>query len=341
MSKGTKNLISEFTDSQTIDDLENAITIKNLEQDLITVQGKDSVETVLKVLKDNYIHSAPVIDNEKKTSDNGTPFYAIVNLVDLLTAFVFQPIFNTFDTDSKLSELKEETLASLVASQTKVLKAPISDYLGLSKESKKLWALDAKDSLSKLLETFSVGVHRVLISHRSKEKNHWTFLSQTDVLGYLKMQSYRRDSKIGSIFLKKLSEVKLGKSDEKFVTLPSTASAITGFRHMLLKNELTALPVVDETGKLVNTLSATDFRGIGLDNLKDTLLPVNEFLTRHRGKGYKNFTVHSEEILGSAIDKLLLTGVHRIWVVDGDAKPISAVSLTDIVKTFSTFGPEV
>jgi len=211
--------------------------------------------------------------------------------------------------------------------------------VGLSSESKTLWHFDEKDSLSKLLDVFSVGVHRVLVSHKTREKNYWSFVSQTDVLRYLKVQSYRRESKIKDVFLTKLSDLNLGKTDQKISTLPLSATAITGFRVMIHNNELSALPIIDESGKLVNTLSAADFRHVSLDNIKETFLPANKFLAIYRKKHYVSVTGRLDELLSSIVDKLLLRSVHRVWIVDTDLKPVGAVSLTDIIKTFSIYAP--
>jgi len=132
--------------------------------------------------------------------------------------------------------------------------------------------------------------------------------------------------------------VKLKK--KKVATVSENSSAITGFRAMISHNEVSALPIVNDKGQLMGTLSSSDFRRIGLDNFKDTLLPVNRFLVLTRGgKKQQQLTVRSDEILSSVVDKLLLRCVHRVWVVDQDSKPIAVVSLTDIIRTFSIYAP--
>jgi len=201
--------------------------------------------------------------------------------------------------------------------------------------------------VNKLLDVFSVGVHRILVSHKSATTPFWSFLSQTDVLRYLKVQSYRRQSKVGEIFLSRLNDLKLvgnnsssGGEEKKIRSIAENSSAITGFRHMISNNELSALPIVNDKGQLVGTLSSSDFRGIGLDNFKNSLLPVNRFIVLSRGgKKQYQLTVRSDEVLSSVVDKLLLRAVHRVWVVDQDNKPIEVVSLTDIIRTFSIYAP--
>jgi len=332
---------NRFLATQSIENLENQY-IGQKPDPLITVKTTNTVEEVLKVLLEKDITAVPVVDEKQTKTENGTPFVAIVNAIDLLTAFAFQPIFNSYDTDTKLSELKAETLKQVLKAQREVLKSPVSVYLGLSLEGKRLWTFTEKDTLDKLFDAFSVGVHRVLVSHSTHKTDYWTFVSQTDVLRYLKNQSYNRDSQLHEIFLQPISSLKLGTLQNKLFTFSSQHSAIRGFRVMLERNELSALPIVDESGKLVETLSASDFRFISLENLKDTLLPVLDFLKKERGQFKQTLVVATpDEPLYSVVDKLLLTGCHRLWVVDNEKKPIGVVSLTDIIRTFSDYGPLV
>jgi hypothetical protein len=140
--------------------------------------------------------------------------------------------------------------------------------------------------------------------------------------------------------------------------------------------------VVDENGKLVDTLSASDLRGSSLagvwfrskktesncdfppkgcaeENLHSLTMPVREFLASHprqRPAGGEilrcaptdlvrmNHRYHSVALsshliclvrapqLGSAIDKLVEAQVHRLWITDEGEKPVSVLSLTDVIR---------
>jgi CBS domain-containing protein len=335
------SVYTEFVTERKIEDLENYY-IGQTPAPILSVKSSDTVDSVLRLLREKSISSVPVLDEKKSDTGNGTPYVAVVNATDLLIAFAFQPVFNTYDTDTKVSELKESTLSQVSEQQKKVLSYPVSDFAGLSLESKKLWTYTEKDSLSQVFDAFSAGVHRVLISHATRDKPYWTFVSQTDVLRYLKVQSYPRETKIHDIFLQSLSSLKLGtySKDTKVFTLDAKETAIAGFRKMIQRNELSALPVVNADGRLVETLSASDFRHVNLDNFKDVLLPVADFLKKQRGIFQQILvTAQADEPLYSVVDKLLLTGVHRVWVVDREGKPTGVVSLTDIIKAFSVYAP--
>jgi len=250
-------------------------------------------------------------------------------------------VFTEFNTDIKLSELKEETLQKVLEAQHAMLRSSISDFLGLSSEGKRLWVFSEKDTLDKLFDAFCVGVHRVLVAHNLRSTPYWTFITQMDVLRYLKNQSFQCDSLFHEIFLQPISSLSLGTiSKDKLFTFSFQHSAIRGFRFMLQHNELSALPIVNKSGKLIDTLSASDFRGVNLENLKDTLLPVCKFLKKARGRmEYDLVTGTTDEPLYSIVDKVMVHGHHRVWIVDGK-KPIGVVSLTDIIKAFSDYAPK-
>jgi hypothetical protein len=58
-------------------------------------------------------------------------------------------------------------------------------------------------------------------------------------------------------------------------------SALAGF-HVIAKHHIAAVAVVDERGCLVETLSASDLRGLNHANFKTTTMPVAEFLEHLR-----------------------------------------------------------
>lgn len=334
---------SQFVGTQKIEEIEHYY-IGQKPNPIISVKAKDTVEDVLKILNDNGIFSVPVMDKKSEQTGNKeeTPFIGLVSAMDLLTAFAFQPVFNTYHSENDISRLHEGTLKLVSEAQEKILKSPVVDCMGLTLEGKKLWSFSEQDSMSNLLDAFSVGVHRVLVSHGTQKEPFWSFVSQTDVLRYLKVQSYSPECRIHDVMLEPLSSLRLGlpDRDHPVFCVHEKASALSGFRGMIQRNEVSALPVVDTNGRLIETLSASDFRRINMDNMKDVLLTTGDFLKKHRGQLKQTLVVASpHEPLFSVVDKLLLTGVHRVWVVDANGKPIGVVSLTDIIKIFSSYGP--
>lgn len=55
--------------------------------------------------------------------------------------------------------------------------------------------------------------------------------------------------------------------------------AIDGFR-IMYQVKISAVPIIDEEGKLVGCLSSSDVRNLHEGNIEDVLLPVLQYLVR-------------------------------------------------------------
>lgn len=298
-----------------------------LHKPLVSLDERQTVAAALKIFLDLKITSAPVTD-----ATNGE-IYGLVNVVDLLYFTVFQPCFNKYDTDLKMSQLSP-TLARQIADPTQLM-APLQDLMnGLSLESKRYWTFDASQPLIELLNAFTLGVHRVIVTDRAAPESKPQFISQTDVVRYIRTRLSTSPALECSI-----SELDLGTTDVK--TQSEIATAITAFRRMLIREELTAVPLVDQRGVLVDTLSSSDVRLIcdkgGNLFPERLLLPVTDFLQGQDGRRAP-ITCGANDSLGKVMDKMLVGKVHRCWVVEPETnKLVGCVSMTDIIKRFSIY----
>jgi len=113
---------------------------------------------------------------------------------------------------------------------------PVKDCLGMSVESQGLWTYDVSESLSKLFDAFSKGVHRILVTEQGKIL---TMLTQTNVLRYF---TQNLDS-IGDID-KPINEIGLFRP-AKVLVLNKEKPALTGFALMAI-HDVRAIPILDE-----------------------------------------------------------------------------------------------
>lgn len=99
-------------------------------------------------------------------------------------------------------------------------------------------------------------------------------LTQTDVIQFIHehLDSIKLD------FASTQSITELGLMGPKsLVTMSKNETAFDGYVKMK-KNRVLALPVVDEQGKLVASLSNSHLRGLNAERLETLSLPVVEFL---------------------------------------------------------------
>lgn len=101
------------------------------------------------------------------------------------------------------------------------------------------------------------------------------------------------------------------------------------------------MPVVDEQGTLVGTLSATDARLLLTDpaKLADLHLPLKTMARFHQAPfDVAPITTKPSDTLAMCIVKLATRQpwghIHRLWVVDDQGRPINVVSLRDIIARF-------
>jgi CBS domain-containing protein len=298
-----------------------------LHKPLVSLDERQTIQAALKTFLKLDILSAPVT-----RSTNGEIF-GIVNVVDLLYYTVFQPCFNKYDTDLKMSQLSPRLVKEIT--DPAQLMVPLQDIMtGLSLESQRFWTFDSSQPLIELLNAFTLGVHRVIVSNKASPGSTPQFISQTDVVRYLRTRLSTSPALESTI-----SELDLGTTELQ--TQSEIATAITAFRRMLIRQEMSAVPIVDSTGALVDTLSSSDVRLIcgeaGELHPERLLMPVTDFLQEQGGRR-RPITCIPDEKLGKVMDKMLVGQVHRCWVVQpGTNKLAGVVSMTDIIKLFSIY----
>jgi CBS domain-containing protein len=125
----------------------------------------------------------------------------------------------------------------------------------------------------------------------------------------------------------------LDQPNEQIQTISQDQPTYEAFKKMV-ENNSNALAVVDEQGRMVAALSASNIRGISRRNFQLVQRPVYEFLQRDRRRGWWSMPVLAEE--GDTLDKLIFklgsTRVHQAFVVDSQGKPSHIVTLTDIIR---------
>mmetsp|Transcript_897 Transcript_897/g.1713 ORF Transcript_897/g.1713 Transcript_897/m.1713 type:complete len:341 (-) Transcript_897:289-1311(-) len=304
------------------------------QQEIFSIPSSSTVEDGLKELAQRKILSLPVLD--KKTNK----YIGIVSISDIVIAICFNPCFSKVSKGGdSMEKLTKKDLKDIL--KKSVLKNPIQDVLGMTEEGKNLWVFQESEDMVKLAEYFSQGVHRALVVREGKGP---CFVTQSDVVKFLASKTKADNSlAIAELLKKPLSELGHVENEKKVVTVTDNETALTGFRRLLQWQSfrdwnLAALPVVDsKTGKIVGNLSESDLRGLNHDRLLDVLFTVPAYLKTFYGEMRKPETVVATATFGEAIDKIIASEVHRLWIVDADEKPIGVFSLSDIISQFTTF----
>ncbi|PSC72908.1 DNA repair XRCC3-like protein [Micractinium conductrix] len=115
--------------------------------------------------------------------------------------------------------------------------------------------------------------------------------------------------------------------------VPASTPAVEAFGRMAVDHK-SCLGLVDAAGKLVGNLSASDLRGLVSAEAFATLLSsaVDYDAAQRGGQNPALGTVTADTTLGELLDMLVAGKMHRVYVVDSEGKPISIITLTDVLR---------
>jgi len=120
------------------------------------------------------------------------------------------------------------------------------------------------------------------------------------------------------------------------ITMNENDSAVDSFKKMIEK-AISGVAIVNDTGKLVGNLSASDMKAISTDGrMFWRLYETNKnFIAKVRkdSEGRPRGVVHvkTSDTIETAIKQLSEHNLHHVYLVDDERKPIGVISLKDIL----------
>jgi len=279
---------------------------------LITTTTDTPIGQVFERLVENKILSMPVY------SPKAHKWVGFVDMIDLVHHALNE--LNITQSELQVSDLGQ-IFASKFADQA------CSSIVGLSKRNPYMPVEQQAPVTSAIELMIKWRVHRVPVV--DSDGDLLTVVTQSHVarLIYKWLARYERlaDSTVEQLQLG-YKEVFTVKEDE---------SAIDAFRR-IYDSAVSAVGVVNEEGKLVGNVSASDLKAIGYDGklLSRLFVPVREFIKETRPDGISAISVTSRATFSQVLDKLITNHIHRVYVVDGDSKPIGVISLLEILQAF-------
>jgi CBS domain-containing protein len=180
------------------------------------------------------------------------------------------------------------------------------------------------------------GVHRVNVVDGNGRVQG--ILSQSDVIKFLLSKKDLFRALMGK------SLVELGIDQCPVVSVKAESSVLDALQRMS-EHYISSVAVVDPAGTLVGSISMADIRFIFQHGRYHRLwMNCSQFLTlalsqkglEHAGNDqFPFFDAHPASSVLQAINKIVATKVHRVWVTDPVThRLIGVVSLTDLIKLF-------
>lgn len=246
----------------------------------------------------------------------------------------------------------------------------VSHAINLSR-SDRFWTCQPTTSLGKIVALMAERVHRVAVL--DPETNMVVgIISQSGLLAKLAENMDMLGDEVTkpiSSFLPRLTSgttsgavTGAGAGTGEAASSPAVLSVKQGAParaalELMAANNVSGVALVDDTGRLVTNMSASDVRMMARESLDkfDVLeLPCLEFVSRMREaaakagvRAHSNFVADGErkvdraicisatDSLMTVINLLVASHLHRVYVVDGEHRPTGVVSITDIMAIIS------
>jgi len=132
---------------------------------------------------------------------------------------------------------------------------------------------------------------------------------------------------------------------DKVITIGENEVVMNAIK-ILASNNISAVPVVDEHGRLLANFSLSNLKGLQQKNFSELFLSVIDFLQLQRIKETENFiainnvkslrpqSCKPSDTFEATVYKLVATRLHRLWVVDSQMRVIGVISIGDLLQPF-------
>lgn len=286
-------------------------------QKIVTVKATDALYAVVKVLHENNLHSAPVLDAKG----------VCVGVIDMLDIAAYAISVAPTEKDtvswSRWEPAANPKLALETAGRALTI-VPASAVM--NKSGKDNYVPLEMDSVATLaVDVFATGVHRSPIL--DKEGKVVGTLSQSALVKWLISES--------KSFLKNLEALDLylndlGLGGSALVTVKEDWSVVKVLT-VLAAAGVSAVPVVNAKGKIVANFSAVDLVGLYNDNLPKFSQTILAYLKEHAPQTLvTEGLTYRDTKLSDLLNYFESKPHHRVWIVD-EGRPTGVVSHTDIM----------
>jgi CBS-domain-containing membrane protein len=290
-------------------------------QDIVFVESNTSVQETLEVLAKHNLLSVPVRDHQDKF------WIGFVDVLDLLN-FIIEMYTEGNQVEQQKWGTYCQDITTLTHRGVRFGLKPISTIINESRVDSFKPVLSNGTVYQLIEELLTHKAHRVpVVDDRDNITN---IVSQSDIIQLcsLKMEL------LGPIAKRTVGDLKLG-TRGTVMSMAHTAQAIHAF-YLMYFHKVMGVAIVLPDGTLLGNISASDIRGLTPQQFSSLLLPVTEYLQHQQGQMKPPFTVTLSSTFETVIQKLALYRVHRLWIVNEKDQPIGVVSLTDIMKFFSS-----
>jgi len=297
-----------------------ASDIMNKPKELIFVNSNEKIPDALKKLVSNNITSVPVFDQKQNK------YIGSVDMLDLVGVMV--SMAKTKDLADVFAK-REIPWKEFIIQEKKVFFEQTIDGIPNLATHNVFVSVSEKTNFSEILQQMKkdADIHRIYVSNGKLVG----VISSFDVFSFI----YKNLNKIPQSNMK-ISEFFRENLVVSVRPQTKTIDALT----IMLENKVTAIGIVNpKNHALVSVLSSTDLKRSSEEDLfSDLFLPVDEYLKKNnKGKFNRNestnpVSVTLNQTFSDALELLVKTKLHRLFVIDSSRRLIGAITLYDVLQ---------
>jgi CBS domain-containing protein len=285
---------------------------------LVQVKATDTIRSVLWCFIKNKVDCVPVYNEATRRYVGFVDMFELVLYIDNAAgdAVIKPDFFQVF----KKQAYGDAQITKITSTQSKDHCSSVSEL----------------SPLSAVLElTQSANLSRVPVMNKQKVLGT---VSQSGIVQYLSQNK----SKFRQLASKTIAQLELSGTDNVY-TIEENTPSVHAFAYMAEKG-VRGLAVVNSEGQFVDAINSFDTKGLVQgDVFSDLRQPVLGYLAKSRILLNKNLApviCTPEDTLGTILEKMAQERIYRVFVLDPEKRPISVVSLRDILKLMHSYNPE-
>jgi len=293
-------------------------------KNLVLVNSNQPVDRALSRINTHNVHSLPVVDANSNTG-------SVIGVIDILD--IISALSESWDNNSTRSQRREK------------LVTPISDLLSRNTHPPTFIMSVFTPILDAIKEFAKSNLSRVLIVERRLENTVMQqdkpeefvigLLTQSDLIRFVaeNIMWIKKEP----LFQKTLRQLNLGQ--KKPIIVQPDVLAYQAFQEIHKNEGSEGVALVDNTGKLIANVSASNIKGMTIANIQLLNRPLTDFLSRDRKRGWWQLPICTtlDTTLESLILQFVATKSHRVYLVDNDEKPTGEISLADVFQQLGNF----
>ncbi|KAH8909026.1 CBS-domain-containing protein [Coniochaeta sp. PMI_546] len=179
---------------------------------------------------------------------------------------------------------------------------------------------------------------RIPLVDKDDETGRETVISVITQYRILKFIAVNNE-KYTTLLKKSVREIGLGTYNN--LATETMSSSVLDAIHLMVKHNISAVPIVDKQNRLLNVFEAVDvipcIKGGDYDALSST---IGEALSKRSEDFPGIYTCTEEDRLDSIFDTIRKSRVHRLIVIDDESRLRGMISLSDILKYVLLHGEE-